>query len=190
MLNAVLSLLRSLPFAILFMASCAVAQSVTPSDEIEVEVQKDGDLVRIAIELTVDATRKEAWDVLTDYNSMASFVPAVESSVILKREGNELEVAQKGKATRGPLTFPFENVRRIALIPMQQIYSRIVSGDLAPSEVTTTLDGNDGATRVRVKGVYAPRIWVPPVIGPAIIAAETKEQWQVFRKEILSRRHN
>jgi hypothetical protein len=190
MRNAILSLLRSLPLAICFVVSSAVAQSATPSDEIEVDVRKDGDLVRVDIELTVESTRKEAWDVLTDYNSMASFVPSVESSVILKREGNELEVAQKGKATRGPLTFLFANVRRIALTPMRQIYSRIVSGDLAPGEVVTTLDGSDGATRVRVKGVYAPKIWVPPVLGPAIIAAETKEQWQVFRKEILSRRHN
>jgi hypothetical protein len=43
-------------------------------------------------------------------------------------------------------------------------------------------------TLVTVKGVYLPNLWVPPVIGPVIIAAETKEQWQVLRKEILRRR--
>jgi carbon monoxide dehydrogenase subunit G len=164
--------------------------SASNSDDIDVQVRKDGSLVRVDIELTVDATREEAWGVLTDYDRMAAFVPMVESSVVTKREGNELEVAQKGRAVRGPLDFPFSNVRRVALTPMREIHSRIVSGDLAPAEVITTLDSADGKTRVTVKGVYAPKIWVPPVIGPAIIAAETREQWQVFRKEILHRRHN
>jgi hypothetical protein len=54
--------------------------------------------------------------------------------------------------------------------------------------VTTTLNGAGPMTQVTVTGVYTPGIWVPPVIGPAIIAAETKEQWQVLRKEILRRR--
>src|SRR5262249_22718064 len=138
-------------------AAPARSAAMGPGD-IDVRVQKDGDLVRVDVDVTVDATREEAWNVLTDYENAASFVPLIESSVVLKREGNELEVAQKGMAMHGPLSLPFANVRRIALTPMREIHSRIVSGDLAPGEVITTLDGSGGSTRVHVKGVYAPNI--------------------------------
>jgi carbon monoxide dehydrogenase subunit G len=183
------TIFRSLPFslALLLLVSASNGAPRTP-DDIEVEVHKDGHLVRVQIDLVVDATRDETWDVLTDYDGMAAFVPTVESSVIVSRDGNNLEVAQKGKAARGPFSMRFANVRRVELTPKREIHSRIVSGDLAPGEVTTRIDSSGPLTRVTVTGVYSPHIWVPPVIGPALIASETKEQWQVLRKEIMHRR--
>lgn len=183
------TLIRSLSLALTLLLLPAAGDGAprTP-DDIEVHVRKDGNLIRVDIELVVEASQEETWDVLTDYAGMAHFVPTVESSVVLRRDGNQIEVAQKGKASHGPFSLHFANVRRIELTPKREIHSRIVSGDLAPGEVTTTLSSIGAMTHVIVKGVYAPGIWVPPVIGPAIISAGTKVQWQVLRKEILHRR--
>jgi hypothetical protein len=181
-------ILRSLPLALALLLPAAGNTVPRTPDDIQVHVRKEGDRIHVDIELSVDASQEETWNVLTDYAGMARFVPSVESSVVQRRDGNQLEVTQKGKASRGPFSFRFANVRRVDLKPMREIHARIVSGDLAPGEVTTTLNDAGSMTEVTVTGVYTPNIWVPPVIGPAIIAAETKEQWQVLRKEILRRR--
>jgi len=37
-------------------------------------------------------------------------------------------------------------------------------------------------------GEFIPNVWVPPIIGPAAIEAEARQQFQEFRTEILRRR--
>ena len=36
-------------------------------------------------------------------------------------------------------------------------------------------------------GRYTPNVWVPPLLGPALIEAETRKQYGEFRAEILRR---
>jgi hypothetical protein len=163
-------------------------QPVPPVGEIEVQVHRDQGLVRVNIDLAVDASQEEAWNVLTDYDLMPAFVPTLKSSVVTRRAGNRLEVAQEGSATRGPWSFRFANVREVELTPLREIRSRIVSGDLSPGEVVTVLESAGDLTRVTVRGVYTPTMWVPPLLGPALIEAETREQWQILRREIMQRR--
>jgi len=181
-------LVRSL-LLVLFLLAPAAGFGVAPLEEdIRVAVSKDGGVVRVDVELDVDATQEEVWNVLTDYPGMPRFLPMLESSVVLNRDGNRLEVAQHGRASHGPVSFAFDNVRRIVLTPQREISARIVSGDLAPGEVTTKLSSDGATTLVRVHGEYRPDIWIPPVVGPALIAEETREQWKLLRKEIVARR--
>jgi uncharacterized membrane protein YGL010W len=39
----------------------------------------------------------------------------------------------------------------------------------------------------RRRGRYTPNMWVPPIIGPALITAETQKQFGEIRAEILRR---
>jgi hypothetical protein len=55
-----------------------------------------------------------------------------------------LTVRQKGKVTRGPLSFAFDNVREVELVPVAEIRSRLVSGDLKASFFTTRIADLDG----------------------------------------------
>jgi hypothetical protein len=36
-------------------------------------------------------------------------------------------------------------------------------------------------------GHFVPNVWVPPLIGPSVIAAETRKQFDEIRAEILRR---
>src|SRR5437867_9490378 len=111
----------------------------TPPDtrDIIVHVQKNGERIVVDVDLPVQATPLEAWNVMTDYDNMAKFVSNLEWSKIIGREGNTLTVEQKGKASRGPLSITFENVREIVLTPPREVHSRLISGDLKASEFTT-----------------------------------------------------
>jgi hypothetical protein len=165
-----------------------VAWTAEPDQDIVVHVDKDGPTISVYVDCPVTAPALLVWSVLTDYDRMAQFVSNLETSVVERREDNRLRVHQKGKASRGPLTFSFDNVREIELRPYQEIRSQLVSGELESSEFTTRIAEIDGVIHNVNVGRYVPKIWVPPVVGPALIAAETRKQFGEIRAEILRRR--
>jgi len=164
----------------------ALAQS--DDRDIGVRIQRDGARIIVDVNLPVAATAIETWNVMTDYDHMASFVSNLESSRIIDRRGDILTVEQKGKASRGPLTFKFQNVREISLTPPREIHSRLVSGDLEASEFTTRVIDLGASAEIVNHGEFIPKVWVPPIIGPAVIEAETRKQFQELRAEILRRK--
>jgi hypothetical protein len=174
--------------AVLFAGLAPFAQAAGDTGDIVVRAEKDGSAIRIRVDCPVDAPRAVAWDVLTDYDNMAKFISNLEQSVVRMRFGDRLQVFQKGKAARGPLTFPFENLREIVLHPQREIVSRIIAGDAMPAEFTTRIDDVDGKLHIVHTGRYTPSIWVPPLLGPALIEAETRKQYGEIRDEILRRK--
>ncbi len=164
-----------------------VAWSADGNQDIMVRVDKDGPRISVYIDCPVDASALQAWEVLIDYDRMAQFVSNLDLSVVERREDNSLRVRQKGKVTRGPLTFSFESVREIELQPYREIRSRMISGDLIPSEFTTRFAEDGDVLHIINSGSYTPKMWVPPGIGPALIEAATRKQYGEIRAEILRR---
>ena len=172
------------------LAVAVVAHAVPVNDEVDisVHVQQNGDRIVVAVDLPVHATAIETWNVMTDYDNMAKFVSNLQTSRIIERSGNKLIVMQKGKATRGLLSFSFENVREIMLTPPTEVRSRLISGDLVASEFTTRVVDHGDSSQIVNQGEFIPKVWVPPIIGPAVIEAETRKQFQQLRTEILRRK--
>jgi Polyketide cyclase / dehydrase and lipid transport len=191
LLHSTFFALRHVAFLGLVTASLTLGQaSAALSDEndIDVRASKEGDNIIVDVDLAVQASQAEVWNVLTDYDHMAQFVANLEASRILSRTGNTLDVMQKGTARYGLLSFPFESVRRVVLTPIRQIHSTITSGDMTGSEITTRVASDGEMTKVSVRSQFVPTIWIPPVIGPQVIASETRKQWFTLREEILRRR--
>ena len=157
-------------------------------DDIAVKIKRDGETFAVAVELAVDATPEQVFAVLTDYDNMAKFVSNLEASRIVERNDNKLIVMQKGKATRGVLSFSFENVREIILTPPSEVRSRMISGDLEASEFTTRVIDRGDSSQIVNHGEFIPKVWVPPIIGPAVIEAETRKQFAQLRTEIMRRK--
>jgi len=177
------------PRILYFLAPLLVATAAWAADDsdIAVEAVKDGATIHVKVDCPVNAARAIVWDVITDYDHMASFLPNVKQSVVRMRLGNRLHVYQKGEASRGPLTIGFENLREIDLVPQTEVRSRIISGDTMPAEFLTRIVERDGSLHIVHTGTYTPNMWVPPGIGPSLIAAETRRQYGDIRNEILRR---
>ena len=169
-------------------ATAAVSASAAALDEdIIVHAKKDGAEVVVEVDCPVRAPVLAVWDVLTDYDNMTRFISNLQYSGIQGRVDNVLKVRQYGKASRGPLTITFDNVREVELRPFTEVRSRLISGDLKASAFTTRLVDVDGLVHIINSGRYTPKIWVPPVIGPSLIEAETRKQFGEIRTEILRR---
>ncbi|MEP7296091.1 MAG: SRPBCC family protein [Burkholderiales bacterium] len=154
---------------------------------IDVRVEKRGEYVIVDVEATAAVDPRQAWEVLTDYEHMASYLSTLKASAIVKREGNSLHVEQTGEARRAFLHFSFHTVRAVELVPETEIRSHLISGDFKSYAFTTRLKENGAQTLIVHHGEYIPHTWVPPGIGPSMIKSETTKQYQELIAEMLRR---
>jgi hypothetical protein len=180
-------LMRMRLLALLIVACTAAAQPTPDDQDIDVKVARDGSQLIVDSAVRVRASPRVAWDVLTDYNDMARFVSTLRASSIDARSGNELRVTQKGVVEFGLLSFPFSTIRHITLVPYTEIRTDVLEGSMKTSQFVTTIVPAGNETRILQHGTVVPDMWIPPGIGPAIIAARTRKQWQEFRVEIIRR---
>jgi hypothetical protein len=119
---------------------------------------------------------------------MARFVSNVLESRIVRRDGDRITVEQKSQLAFGPLHLDFTNLRDVELLPPHEIQSRVTEGDMSGSSFATTLAAKGTKTRIDNRGSFISNRWIPPLIGNAVLEAETRKQFQEFRIEILRRK--
>jgi carbon monoxide dehydrogenase subunit G len=156
--------------------------------EVAVHVVKEKATLTIDVEFTVKATAVETWNVLTDYEHMAQIVSSIDSSEVLSRDGNRIEVAQRSHGHAGPIRVSVDGVRVVDLAPYSEIRSHLKKGDLKASDFTTRIVDEGGVTRVTGHGTIVPAAWVAWAISAATVEAQTRRQYQELRDEIVRRR--
>ena len=156
--------------------------------DIAVTIDRKGDTFAVTVGLVLDATAEDVFAVLTDYDHMARFVSNVLESRIVRRDGDRLEVEQKSRLALGPIHFDFVNVREVETVPFSEIRSRVTAGDMQGSFFTTKIASRGAQTWIDNRGSFVSNRWIPPIIGTALLEAETRKQFQEFRTEILRRK--
>ncbi|HEX8873724.1 MAG TPA: SRPBCC family protein [Nitrosospira sp.] len=165
----------------------AKRDTVPYNDDIQVEVSNDGEQITVEAAFVVPVAPRQAWAVLTDFENIPSFNSGVLSSKITGRKGNNLYVRQKGISKYGVLSFSFESVREIHLIPLKKIQERMISGSMRKMEETTQLSPEGKRTRITYHAVFIPGMWVPPLLGNVFIKHEARGQFQQLINEIIRR---
>jgi hypothetical protein len=173
-------------WSVLFM----VAAHADPRQDkdIEVKVQIAGENVIVDVTLAVPATRQEVWFVLTDFEHMADFVSNLKESKVVSISGDTLTVFQRGSATYGLITFPFESTREIRLTPFDKIRSHMTSGNMRMMEGTTQLIDEGRQTRIIYHTDTIQEKWIPPIVGKIFIEHEIRKQFHEMRNEIIKRK--
>ena len=175
-----------LMWSVLFMAT-ALADPQQDKD-IEVKVQIAGEKVIVDVILAVPATRQEVWIVLTDFENMADFVSNLKESKVVSNSGDTLRIFQRGAATYGLISFPFESTREIRLIPFDKIRSHMISGNMRMMEGTTQLIDEGGQTRIIYHTDTIQENWIPPLVGKIFVEHEIRKQFHEMRTEIIRRK--
>jgi len=165
----------------------ARAQGSTSGD-VTVQVSRDGSAYRVTAELAVAANVDEVWDVLTDFDHMATFLSSVDQSHVSNREGNRVEVIQKSHSSAGPIRLSLDSVRQVDLTPKREIRSHLLKGDLQSSDFTTSIVPEGETTRITVSGKFVAGLIAGAAITPELVQAQTQLQYQELREEILRRK--
>lgn len=155
---------------------------------IDVAVRIQGDEAIVDVNFHVRATPQEAWAVMTDYDHATAFISSLEKSVILSRTDEMLLVSQKGTMGYGPFSVTLDTVTEIRLTPFEKMQSRLVSGNMKKNEATTRLIADASGTHIVYHLESTPDVWIPPLIGRALVEFETRARFRQLVDEILRRK--
>lgn len=132
--------LRYMPVLVLVCLLALLGASETDAEqEVTVAVEKRGEVFIVDATMDVGVSQETAWDVMTDFDHMASILGNLTSSKILSCNGNRLIIRQEGIARYGLLTFSFESKREVKLEPMRRIQGRSLSGTLKRMDDEATI---------------------------------------------------
>jgi hypothetical protein len=177
-----------LAIGILLLCQTPVRADPAPDQRAAIEVEEIGGTLIVDASILVPATLNEAWEVLTDYDHMADYLHHIQFSKIIAGADNRIQVAQKGHASYGPLSFSFDTVREVELKPYLEIRSKVISGSIKQGRGTFQLTAEKGGTRIVYHNETVSNQWLPPLIGPAMVRKEIRLQFEEMKNEILRRR--
>jgi len=178
--------LLAMVLALLWIFAGQVKADADPA--IDVGVRMQGDEVFVDVSFHVRVTPQEAWAVMTDYDHATDFISKLEKSLILSRTDEMLVVSQKGTMGWGPFSVPIETVTEVRLTPYEKMHGRMVSGNMKKNESTTRLIADASGTRVVYHLQSIPDVWMPPLIGRALVEFETRARFRQLVEEILRRK--
>jgi uncharacterized membrane protein len=170
-----------------FVNTQAAAEALNDKN-IVIKIEINGQNVIVDANLTVNATRRQVWDVLTDFEHMSQFISNLKESTVLERTADKVKIAQRGAANFGPVSFSFESTREIQLTPYDKIRSHMISGNLRKLEGMTQLVDEETQTRIVYHTDSIPGVWIPPLVGKIFIEHEVREQFQEMLDEIGRRK--
>ncbi len=161
-----------------------------PSATPQVKIERSGDNFQVEVEATVAVDIMTAWQVLTDYNHIAEFVPGMESSRIISSFGAPLRIEQKGET--GWLFFArdFDVVLDIEELPLGLLKFHSAGGNMKRMEGEwRILETGPASITLHYSAEIVPEFWVPPLIGKALMSRNIRKNIEAVIAE-MQKRHS
>jgi carbon monoxide dehydrogenase subunit G len=177
---------------IILIASCALlaAQSTARSaaaQEIAVEIAREGEFIAVRASAELKANPRIAWEVLTDYDHLAEFIPDIRSSRIVQRNPDGLLVEQKGEFGFFFFRQPIEVTMAVSEQPPRRIFARAVAGNMKDMEGSYELQATEAGVRLGYSGRFVPGFFVPPLIGMPLVRRSLERRFRAMVEEIERR---
>ena len=157
-------------------------------NDINIKIQNDGQKIVVDAYYYVPTNPRLVWATLTDFNNIANFTKGVASSKITKRKGNTLRVAQTSEIRFSGVSFNFESIIEVHLVPFKGFSTRMISGNMSKMREITKINSDGDQTRIYYHADIVPNMWILKYIGHSFIADEAKSRLQQVRKEIIRRK--
>lgn len=175
--------------ALAALAAAAVAGAADPPPtRVEIDLRQAGRTFVVDATFTAPVPPAVAWEVLTDFERMDTFVPNLADSRIVARDGNRLTILQHGIARFGPLAMRFESERLVTLAPPATIQSTQVRGSMEKLDSTTTFAPEGPGTRLAYHVEAIPGALFPDFVARSFLRHEIAEQFDAIVREMV-RRH-
>jgi hypothetical protein len=174
--------------AVLLFCWFAVHANADSNQPIDVDVRIQGEEAIVDVNFHVRLTPQEAWAVMTDYDNATHFISKLEKSVILSRTDDLILVSQKGTMGYGPFSLTLETVSEIRLTPFEKMQARLIRGNMKKNDATTRLIADATGTRIVYHMESIPDVWMPPIIGRALVEFETRARFRQLIEEMLRRK--
>ena len=128
-----------------------------------------------------------AWDVLTDFDHMANWVPNVKESKVLKRENNSVTIEQRGTAKFGAASFNYVTERQLEMNKPLSIKSVQTKGSLKRVESLMKVEPDGNGTRLVYHIEIVPNLLASAVMSKSFLEHEITEQFTAIIGEMTKR---
>jgi ribosome-associated toxin RatA of RatAB toxin-antitoxin module len=164
--------------ALFVLATSAQAAGIT------VEATRDGDALEVRASAEIPVSRDHAWEVLTDYDRYAGFVPDLDVSRVISREGDRAVVEQKGAARFLFFSYPIEVRLAVTEFPRTRIESRATAGNFRELTSTYELEAREGRVVLRYSGRMIPDFDLFPFFGTRVLRSSVADTFRALVEEI------
>ena len=152
--------------------------------EISVQTTRHGDSFEVEATAEIEADVADAWKVLTDYDRLAEFIPGVQESRVVSRDGFNVVIDQRGEASLLFFTFPMRVRLAIEEFPYDRIVSNAISGNFKELHGVYHLQAREAGLRLRYEGKFTPDFGVPPLVGTLVVRSTVERRFVAMVREI------
>ena len=177
--------------AAVLIASCLLSgqclSQPVAAEELSIEVGRDGDFITVKASAELKASPRIAWEVLTDYDHLAQFIPDMHSSRVLRREADGVVVEQKGEF--GFLFFRqrIEVTMAVSEEPPRRVVARAIAGNMKDMEGRYELQPSETGIKLGYYGRFVPDFFLPPLIGMPMVRRSLERRFRAMVEEIERR---
>jgi ribosome-associated toxin RatA of RatAB toxin-antitoxin module len=120
------------------------------------------------------ASPAAVWKILTNYERMPEFVPDLQTTRVVSRNGNEVIVEQLGTARFLFVRRDIRLVVRVTEAPISTIDIALISGDMKQYTCRWELIPmpETGGTRIIYSGRLVPDFYVPGIVGSNMVRSD------------------
>ena len=173
-----------MPIARPLLLALLMALAPARAAEITVYATRNGDALRVEASAEFEGTIAQAWQVLTDYGRFTEFIPDLQVSRVISRDGNQVQVEQKGEARLLFFSFPIDVRLAITEQPNARLVSRAVTGNFREMRGDYRLETEQGRVLLRYTGHMVPDFYVPPLIGTLVLRHSVETTFRALVDEI------
>jgi ribosome-associated toxin RatA of RatAB toxin-antitoxin module len=158
------------------------------ASDLDVQAERKGDLIEVLAQAIVHAPPAIVWATLTDYERLPEFIPGIDTSRVLERDGHRITVAQTGQARFMFLSLPIVVTLESTEYPPHVVEVRRIAGTLRHLQgryEVTPLSGN--RVLLRWRGSLSHELDLPPLIGTTLTRLSIKDQFAGMVREIERR---
>ncbi len=154
---------RAASFFVFIVVACTLGSPVLAASSVSVKVTSLGkNQFHLWVEADTKAPPERVWNVLTDYNHHAQFMPYIVKSQVVKEFSDSRVVEQEGRIRVLLKSYTIRVRQRVWEAPKIRVHFQAVDGDFHKLEGTWVLSPlANGPTKIRCGFIMEPRRWVP-----------------------------
>jgi len=174
-------------FALFTLAVAPGLVRAASAGPIETRIERQGEYITVKASALMQVDARIAWEVLSDYDNLARFIPDMKSSRVVSREGNRVLVEQKGEFGFFFYRQPVDVTLEVLEQPPRRIDARRVAGNIRELETRYELGTSAAGVRFDYSGRFIPEFSVPPLFGMPIVRRIVERRFRAMVEEIVRR---
>jgi len=157
------------------------------AEAIETRIERQGEYITVKASALMQVDARIAWEVLSDYDNLARFIPDMKSSRAVSRDGNRVLVEQKGEFGFFFYRQPVDVILEVVEEPRRRIDARRISGNIRDLETHYDLKASDAGVELDYAGRFIPDFSVPPLFGMPMVRRIVERRFRAMVEEIVRR---